>query len=163
MKIFRYLIITFICFTLAGCANKYALNDNGIAVEVFKRERKKPTPQKTVMAESDIFLLPVFFDFDKYALSEDAKDALNKNIAAIKNAERIIITGNCDNRGTENHNKILAQKRADIVKDFYVLRGVNHDKIATSINIKDQKICKDNNDEICHSQNRRTDTLVRYF
>ncbi|MBU1125638.1 MAG: OmpA family protein [Candidatus Omnitrophica bacterium] len=73
----------------------------------------------------------VYFDFDKATLRDDAKKILAKAVATLeRNPESsILITGNCDVRGSENYNEKLGRRRADAVKKFMLDSDVQEDKI----------------------------------
>lgn len=76
----------------------------------------------TAMASS---LMRVNFEYDQYVLTADARDTL-KNNAAYLNAEgvRVQIEGHCDERGSDEYNLALGEKRALAVKNYLVSLGV---------------------------------------
>jgi peptidoglycan-associated lipoprotein len=78
-------------------------------------------------------LKDMFFDFDKSAIRDDQKAALNDNVGWLKvNAQaRITIEGHCDERGTAEYNLGLGERRAKAVKDYLVAAGVAADRVAT--------------------------------
>jgi outer membrane protein OmpA-like peptidoglycan-associated protein len=158
---YKYLVFLISVFLITACSGIKTVK--GVSVEVFKEQRQKPTPAQTIIARPEILLTPAYFEFDKHELSRDSKNILTTNISAMKNARQIIAVGSSDSRGTEKHNKTLAQKRAYALTDFYVLRGINPDLIEISVNLKEQNICTDKNDEPCHSKNRMADTVVKFF
>jgi outer membrane protein OmpA-like peptidoglycan-associated protein len=68
----------------------------------------------------------IYFDYDKAALRQDAMPILAEAVKALnKNPQAdILITGNCDTRGTEAYNEKLGKKRADAVKTYMLDNGV---------------------------------------
>ena len=76
----------------------------------------------------------VFFDFDKYNLRPDAVETLKKDayvlIHKLPNV-KIIIEGHCDERGSEEYNLALGDKRANAVKEFLIKEGVDPSRIRT--------------------------------
>ncbi|HSB70981.1 MAG TPA: peptidoglycan-associated lipoprotein Pal [Candidatus Methylomirabilis sp.] len=74
----------------------------------------------------------VFFDFDKSALREDQKAALNEGVAWLKENPRvnIVIEGHCDERGTTEYNIGLGERRAGAVKEYLVAAGIAAERIA---------------------------------
>ncbi len=76
----------------------------------------------------------VFFDFDRYELTPEAKDILRRDADVLNNKipdARILIEGHCDERGTEEYNLALGDKRANAVKEYLVTLGVSPSRIQT--------------------------------
>ncbi len=78
-------------------------------------------------------LKDVFFDFDKFAIRDDQKAALDTNVAWLKTNSRakLTIEGHCDERGTPEYNLGLGERRAKAVKEYLVTAGVAADRIVT--------------------------------
>jgi len=82
-------------------------------------------------------LKKIYFDFDSYSLTEDAKEAIKENFNIIKpildeNPESaILIEGHCDERGTNEYNLELGWKRANAVKRYLIILGIPEDRIQT--------------------------------
>lgn len=74
-----------------------------------------------------------FFDFDKSDLRADAKASLNRNLAWLKaNAGiKIALEGHCDERGTNEYNLALGERRAKSVQEYLVAAGIAADRIKT--------------------------------
>jgi len=77
-------------------------------------------------------LKDAFFDFDKSAIKDDQKAALNDNVAWLKaNAgAKVLIEGHCDERGTVEYNLGLGERRAKAVKDYLIAAGVAADRLS---------------------------------
>lgn len=75
----------------------------------------------------------VFFDFDKSILRPDAKATLDKNIEWMQaNSDiRVVVEGHCDERGTNEYNLALGERRANAVKDYLVAGGIASNRIET--------------------------------
>lgn len=100
------------------------------------KEEELPPPKKAELRPSLLIKkimknVKVYFDYDKADLRDDAKDILADAARAMKkNPEMsILITGNCDIRGTEQYNEKLGRKRADSVKQYMLDNGVTEDRI----------------------------------
>lgn len=105
-------------------------------------------------------LKPIYFDFDKYNLTPQAREVLSQNAKIIiENDFNIIIEGHCDERGTEQYNLSLGQKRANSVKEYYIRLGVNPSKIATISYGEEMPVCREKTEE-CWALNRRAETKV---
>ena len=72
---------------------------------------------------------------------------------------RVQIAGNCDDRGTEEYNLALGQRRANAAKDFLVAKGVSGDRITTISYGKDRPTAL-GDDEQAWAQNRNAITSV---
>jgi peptidoglycan-associated lipoprotein len=75
----------------------------------------------------------VYFDFDRYAIRDDARPILDAQAAWLQRyrAVRVRIEGNCDELGTREYNFALGARRANSVKDYLVGRGVSVARIDT--------------------------------
>ncbi|HEX9575794.1 MAG TPA: OmpA family protein [Myxococcales bacterium] len=100
----------------------------------------------------------VFFEFDSSTLTSEAKDKLSAvGTVLAKYAElKVRIEGNCDERGSEQYNLALGQRRADAAKRYLASMGA-HDRQITAISFGDQKPKALGHDEEAWRQNRRDD------
>ena len=75
----------------------------------------------------------IHFDFDQYVLTEEAKAILVNNAGLLRAAPgvKIVVEGHCDERGSDEYNLALGEKRALATKDFLVSLGVAADRIST--------------------------------
>ena len=75
----------------------------------------------------------IYFDFDDSALRSDAKEALRGNAGVLRDSPdlRIEIQGHCDERGSEEYNLALGQRRAESAKRYLVDLGVRASRIGT--------------------------------
>ena len=73
----------------------------------------------------------VYFDYDKSDLRGDTLDALSKALYTLEHNEKadILITGNCDIRGSEKYNEKLGEKRALAVRDYVIQQGLPEDRV----------------------------------
>ena len=72
---------------------------------------------------------------------------------------RVIIQGNCDERGTEEYNLALGARRASAVKNYLVSLGVSADRVHTISYGKERPICTEST-ETCWARNRRAVTVI---
>ncbi len=72
------------------------------------------------------FLKNIFFDFDKSDLRPDSIAQLNQNADWLKQhmSVRVIIEGHCDERGTEEYNLALGERRGKTARDFLIRVGI---------------------------------------
>ena len=101
-----------------------------------------------------------FFDFDKSELRPDAQQVLTASADFLKSKPGIKFTieGHCDERGSEEYNLALGDKRATAAKDFLANLGANAASITTISYGKDplpgMTLCTDKTED-CWQQNRR--------
>jgi len=103
----------------------------------------------------------VFFDFDKYNVDAAARKALEKQAAWLKanKSVTIVVQGHCDERGTREYNLALGERRANSVKDYLVVLGVNPARVSTISYGKERPVATGSN-EAAWKQNRRGVTKV---
>jgi peptidoglycan-associated lipoprotein len=85
-------------------------------------------------------------------LTKDAE--LIKRILGADATFTIVIEGHCDERGSEEYNLALGDRRALAVKEFLVQLGVPEDRLKTISFGKERPVCTDENDA-CYQKNRR--------
>jgi peptidoglycan-associated lipoprotein len=104
----------------------------------------------------------VYFDFDKYELKPEARATLKKNADWLsKNPDKkVVVEGNCDERGTNEYNMALGQRRAEAAAKYLKSLGVGADRISTISYGEDRPLCKESN-EVCWSKNRRDDFIIK--
>lgn len=106
-------------------------------------------------------LKDVFFDFDRYDLSADARAVLRANAEWLKSnaAVRVEIEGHCDERGTSEYNLALGAKRAQAAREYLATLGVASERLSTTSYGEEIPLCKEAN-ESCWKQNRRARFVV---
>ena len=118
-----------------------------------------PPAPKAEVNEEDLFSQSVkdaYFDFDKSDIRPDAQEALTSGSGFLKEHSDIKFTleGQCDERGSEEYNLGLGDRRATAAKNFLVNLGVSADRINTISYGKDRPVCAEH-DEDCWQKNRR--------
>lgn len=103
----------------------------------------------------------VFFAFNQSTLSSDAQATLDRQAAWLQRYPnvRVLVAGNCDDRGTEEYNLALGQRRANAAKDYLVARGVDASRVQTISYGKDRPTAL-GDDEQAWAQNRNAITSV---
>jgi peptidoglycan-associated lipoprotein len=104
----------------------------------------------------------VFFEFNSSTLTDAAQSTLSKQAAWLAKYPNVSvqIAGNCDDRGTEEYNLALGQRRANAGRDFLVAKGVSAARITTISYGKDRPTALGDNDE-AWAQNRNDITSVK--
>ena len=103
----------------------------------------------------------VFFDYDESTLSDDTRDKLSRNADLLKSTPQFTLTleGHADERGTNEYNLALGERRANAVKDYLTSLGVAADRLRTISYGEERPVCTQN-EESCWSQNRRAHMII---
>jgi len=104
----------------------------------------------------------VFFQFDSWTLTQEAKQTLEQTLGWFEQdpSSNLIIEGHADQRGTQAYNMVLAKKRAAAVQDYLLQLGVSPSRLAAISYGKDKPFCQDAT-EVCYQLNRRGHLLVK--
>jgi peptidoglycan-associated lipoprotein len=104
----------------------------------------------------------IYFDFDKYVIKPEFRDALKRNADWLQQnpGAKVVVEGNCDERGTNEYNMALGQRRADAAAKYLMDLGVAKDRIGTVSYGEEKPICTEKT-ESCWSKNRRDDFILK--
>lgn len=117
---------------------------------------EKDLEMQRLKKELQAKLKDIHFNFDKSDLEGNAKPVLNDlaNILTKHQKLKVIIEGNCDDRGTREYNMALADKRASAAKQYLISAGIPSARIDTISYGKEKPICTQSTEE-CWTKNRR--------
>ena len=103
----------------------------------------------------------VYFDYDDDSLSDDARDKLARNADLLKSSVQFMVTieGHADERGTNEYNLALGERRANAVRDYLGSLGVAPDRLRTLSYGEERPVCT-TVEESCWSQNRRAHMII---
>jgi peptidoglycan-associated lipoprotein len=98
----------------------------------------------------------VLFDYDKADVRPDQVSVLQSNAMWLKaNATiRFTVEGHCDERGSEEYNLGLGDRRANAVKEYLISQGISANRINTVSYGEERPICREQTEE-CYTKNRR--------
>lgn len=104
----------------------------------------------------------VYFAFDSSKLDPDNQTTLDRQAQWLQKYQQVPVqvAGNCDDRGTEEYNLALGQRRANAARDYLAARGVNPSRVETISFGKDRPIALGDNEE-AWAKNRNATTSVR--
>jgi peptidoglycan-associated lipoprotein len=107
-------------------------------------------------------LRDINYEFDRYALTEEAKRTLDDLGQALKANPQftVLIEGHADERGTIEYNLALGEQRAQAAKAYLVALGVDASRIDT-ISYGEQRPLDPGHDELAWAINRRAHFIVR--
>lgn len=104
----------------------------------------------------------VFFGYDKYDLSTEARATIEKQAQWLKTYPQINISveGHCDERGTREYNLALGEKRAAAVRNYLIALGIEASRVQT-ISYGKERPAVTGSDETSWAQNRRGVVVVQ--
>jgi len=181
--------VILLTMSMFSCANKQVVAPNKPVTEVAKEDILPPVTDKAspaIEVDKDIIgknedtknevtknedavkeaqtsepFKDIYFDYDKSGIKSESKDIL-KGISdfMIANLDvTLSVEGHCDERGTNEYNISLGDRRAKAVMDYLVSLGVTTDKISTFSYGKESPVCAEH-EESCWSKNRRAHIVV---
>jgi peptidoglycan-associated lipoprotein len=106
--------------------------------------------------ETGVLGKKIYFDFDSYELKKDARDILQEVAAYLKEYKilKIVVEGNCDQRGTREYNLSLGMKRAEAAKKYLSDLGIDDGRLQIVSYGKDKPVVAGSNEE-AWGKNRR--------
>ncbi len=162
----------------AGCAKKAAqarsepaqIGATGPSAEELRAreeaERRRRIAESQVGRPADVtpgmsVMDQVYFDFNDATLREDAKATLTRNAEWLRTNPqvRVQVEGNCDERGTEEYNLALGDRRAQVVKGYLASLGIDGSRLSTISYGKEHPVDPGHNED-AWSRNRRAEFKV---
>lgn len=113
------------------------------------------------VAQERRFLQDAFFGYDESALSNDAQTALSSSATWLKQNPQysILVEGHCDERGTEQYNLALGDRRANIVKQYLQTLGIDASRMRT-VSYGEERPFDAGHDESSWATNRRAHLVI---
>lgn len=123
-----------------------------------------PAPQAHVasLEEIETELKGAYFDLDKSDIRADAQQALTVDSDALRqySGASVTLEGHCDERGSEEYNLGLGDRRATAAKNFLPNLGISSSRLTTISYGKDRPQCREHNED-CWQKNRRAHLVVK--
>ncbi len=111
----------------------------------------------------------IYYEFDRWEITEEAETALDKIIDVMteNSTIKIELSSHTDARGSDSYNQDLSEKRAQSAVNYIVGRGIKSDRIVAKGYGESKLINQCTGDSTCseeeHQQNRRTEFMVLEF
>jgi len=174
----KRIIVIFLIFLFAGCTKQYitqpvktdetkVTKTEGITKEktggaevvrekVLTEEKLKTAALPTAKEEARFEFKDALFDYDSYKIRQDARAALDSTAEWLKKNKSInvVIEGHCDERGTNEYNLALGERRAKSVRDYLASLGVASGRMTFITYGEEKPLCTEQ-DESCRQKNRR--------
>lgn len=128
-----------------------------------KAETPRPLTEEEIFAKTTLeelnakgLLGDVFFAYDSTELKPEARSTIQKNAEYLKRwtSTKVMVEGHADSRGTNEYNLALAERRADVSRDYLVSLGIAADRLTIVSKGEEQPACTEEN-ESCWQRNRR--------
>ena len=134
------------------------LDEEAITEEELEEARRKVAELRE---QEGVALRTVYFAFDDFSLNQESKAALAQNAAWLINnsGSEVIIEGHCDERGTEEYNLALGERRANSVKRYLIVLGVQESQLST-ISFGEERPANPGDDEDAWAKNRRAEFVL---
>ena len=135
--------------------NEGVLEESELSATEFKEVSERASELTSIFTD-------IRFDFDSFALNPEAKTVLDRIAETLlnKTALQIMIEGHCDERGTNEYNLALGQRRAESAKKYLQQLGVSSKRIFT-ISYGEEKPLNPNHGEEAWAENRRDHFMIR--
>src|SRR5881628_2608692 len=111
---------------------------------------------KTTEAVKTLLATMIHFDFDKANIRSGDADVLDQKVAILQAnpSLRVRIAGNCDERGSDEYNLALGNRRANAARQYVVSHGIDAGRIET-VSYGEERPIAQGHDESAWAQNRR--------
>ncbi|MFW2330947.1 MAG: peptidoglycan-associated lipoprotein Pal [Nitrospinota bacterium] len=122
-----------------------------------------PNARPLEFPDKSTVLATIYFDFDSSTLSQESRDLLanHSNWLRENPFAQLQIEGHCDERGTEEYNLALGERRANTVKDYLASLGVGSERIFT-ISYGEELPAATGSDSAAWAKNRRAQFSVTF-
>jgi peptidoglycan-associated lipoprotein len=136
-----------------ACTSKKAATPAAAADTEFTKTEATETPQETPVAG----LEAVYFDYDQSVIRDDQRATIGNNANAIKSMglAKVTVEGHCDERGSDEYNLALGERRANAVKQYLVDSGVT--ATVDTVSYGESRPAVQGSDESAWRMNRRAE------
>ncbi|MEM1112311.1 MAG: peptidoglycan-associated lipoprotein Pal [Pseudomonadota bacterium] len=163
----KALTILFTAAFLAACSSSDTQEEADSAAQVAEKARMEAEreaaaqqaqearfrAEQAVAEAGSIF----YFDFDSYTLKPEAQQALDAHINLLQgNSDSVRLEGHTDERGSREYNMALGERRANAVRDYMVVNGIESYRIET-VSYGEEQPQAYGSGETNWSQNRRVE------
>jgi len=163
-------VLAFACGTMlmmSSCAKKQVgTGEAGPAAQPAPVPGAAPAPSTKAVDDADKLRGEIrafesehiYFDFDKSEIKPEAKAVLEKKAAWLRtnSSYKVKIEGHCDERGTNEYNLALGDRRAKAAQKYLNALGISMDRMSTISYGEEKPVCTEKNEK-CWSKNRRAE------
>lgn len=121
-------------------------------------------PIENIVTGTEVLLKPIYFEFDKNNITQEGAFELDKLVQVMKSKPEMVIMvkSHADNRGSDEYNMALSDRRAKATVQYVISRGINKARISgKGYGESEPKVaCGENCTEEQHAMNRRSEFLI---
>lgn len=161
----RHVALCSVALAAVACSKKKAPEPTLADTKAAAAAPAAPAPVATPAAATpaaldtaDFASETIYFDFDSYTVKASEQDKLRKLSAVLKaggaTPVKLQIEGHCDERGSNEYNLALGEKRARAIQDALAAQGVPAGSV-TTISYGEERPAVEGHDEAAYSKNRR--------
>ena len=116
---------------------------------------------ETLLAEKNGWIRDAFFPYDSAVITSESQENLGVTAQWLHNHRtfHVMIEGHCDERGTEQYNLALGERRAYDAKEYLATLGIDTQRMST-ISYGKEKPFDQGHDETAWAKNRRAHVLL---
>jgi peptidoglycan-associated lipoprotein len=172
MRLNKMFSVSLLCVAMMGCASDGGTTDDAAvteeAVTDSQTQAVPESPDVDVVTQEQAQMEAVanplldqtliYFGYDRAEIRPEFKDVLNAHaqfLQANPNAN-MVLEGHCDERGTVEYNLALGERRADTVKRYLIVQGVNPTQLE-SVSFGEERPAMLGSTDSAWSKNRRTE------
>ena len=127
----------------------------------------QPVPQQTVGANplkdpaNILSKRSIYYELDSDAIKDEYRPMMQAHAKYLvdNRSAKMLIQGNCDERGSREYNIALGQRRAEGVKRMLMLMGATESQLEAVSLGEEKPRCSTDQSEACLAENRRSDVL----
>lgn len=140
------------------CQGGKCVTDPEAAAREAARRKAEEDARRSAEQRVSCQLEPVLFDFDAATLRPEARDTLGRDADCLKQmkGKKVSVEGHADERGTNEYNVHLSQRRAESVLRFLVNLGVDGGALSPVSYGEEQPVCTESSED-CWRRNRRVE------
>lgn len=146
---------------VAAAPTRSSDSDRAAAEARDRAERERLERERLAAERNRVMSATIYFGLDRSDLTAEARSTLDAKLGVLSSSPelRIRIAGHGDERGSDEYNLALAQRRAAAAKRYLVQRGIDASRIETVSFGEEQPACTESH-EGCWSQNRRGEFAI---
>jgi peptidoglycan-associated lipoprotein len=139
----------------AATSNDAARRDSLAREESMRRDRAR------LAADLEVLTTAVYFGFDESELTGEARTRLDEKLPILQRHADVslLVEGHADERGSDEYNLALSQRRAAAAKRYLTFRGIAEQRIEIVGFGEERPVCEDSQ-ESCWARNRRAEFIL---
>ena len=172
MHLSKLFSVSLLCVAMIGCASGGGTSDEAatttteVATEDSQTQAVPESPDVSVVTQEQVEVVVnplldqtlVYFGYDRSEIRPEFKDVLNAHAEFLQAnpAASMVLEGHCDERGTVEYNLALGERRAETVKRYLIVQGVNPSQLDT-VSFGEERPAMLGSTQSSWSKNRRTE------